>query len=156
MPRHTSNMRKPSSILMASSMGGFWMTYECFHFCCPEQIPPELYHSDCKHDVSDISGPPRDRPQPNTRQICMERQRISSCCTRQLLERKNNLEAQELGRNWGCGIPAAEQTLRATTQKGIQTIHYLSLAKRLNINDWQLRYKCLHGTQCSLTTSNQH
>jgi hypothetical protein len=60
-------------------------------------------------------------------------------------DRKNGLEAQELARNWGCGIPAAERTLRATTQRGIRSIRHPSMARRLNTNDRQLRYKRLQA-----------
>jgi hypothetical protein len=53
-------------------------------------------------------------------------------------DRKKGLEAQELARNWGCGIPAAERTLHATTQRGIRSIRHPSMARRLNTNDRQL------------------
>jgi hypothetical protein len=65
-----------------------------------------------------------------------------------LTERKKGLEAQELARNWGCGLAAAERTLLATTQKRIRTIRHPSLARRLTMNDRHLRYKCLYGTIC--------
>ena len=51
--------------------------------------------------------------------------------------------AKRLAKNWGIGLEMAQQTIEATTQKGLRTILHTTLSRRFRTNDRQLRYRRL-------------
>ena len=56
---------------------------------------------------------------------------------------KYSIRPEDLVKRWKCSIETAQQTIRATTQKGIRTVAHPSIARRFRTNDRQLRYNRL-------------
>ena len=66
-------------------------------------------------------------------------------------DRHDGVDATTLERNWGIGLHAAKETLKVTTQRGVQTMVHPSLSRRFQTNDCQLRYRRL-GIECFTDT----
>jgi hypothetical protein len=64
---------------------------------------------------------------------------------------KVRVDAATLAKNWGIGIEAAKRTSLVTTQRGIRRMIHLSMTKRYNTNDRQLRYHRLPVTMFTET-----
>jgi hypothetical protein len=56
---------------------------------------------------------------------------------------KGVLKPEDLARNFGIGIDAAQRTLKVTTQRGIRTVLHPCISRRFRTNDRQLRYRRL-------------
>ena len=57
--------------------------------------------------------------------------------------RKLSIEPIVLAKRWGITPEKAQNTIQATTQRGIHTMLYPSLSRRFRTNDRNLRYCCL-------------
>jgi hypothetical protein len=56
---------------------------------------------------------------------------------------KGVLRSEDLARNFGISMDAAQRTLKVTTQRGIRTVLHPCISRRFRTNDRQLRYRRL-------------